>query len=352
MKCNVLIAGGGPAGMATAMVLASCGVECVIVEPTARLQPKAGETVPPNALPLFAKLGIAEMLNATEHLPCYGNRFIWGGAGEKSFFSAVSPNGWHLNRMYFEAQLREHTKNLGVYWLSGWRVVNCTDEREVNLQDKQDDTEIVFCDFLVDATGRAGRIARLLGHQRTRLDQLTGLWCVLDTAEQVKPNYTFIEATPNGWWYAAPLQGKKLSLAFMTDSDLLQMNLLENARNTELIKPLLEKIILGEQLQPAVNPASTSYVNKRYGERWLAVGDAAFAYDPISSYGIVSALESGFLAGHAIADHLAGNADALPAYDFLGAKTFDTYLKMHAHQYAQETRWPNERFWKRRPLTP
>lgn len=348
----VLIAGGGPAGMATAMVLASRGIECMIVEPTAVLQPKAGETVPPNALPLFMKLGIEAMLEATEHLPCYGNRFIWGGAGEKSFFSAVSPNGWHLNRMFFEAQLREHTLGLHVQWLAGWRVVNCKNGWEVTLQDEQENTQLVNCDFLVDATGRACRVARLLGHQRTRLDSLTGLWCVLDTVEQVKPYYTFIEATPTGWWYAAPLQGKKLSLAFMTDSDLTDMNYLESARNTELIKPLLEKIIFGEQVQPAINPASTSYVNKRYGERWLAVGDAAYAYDPISSYGIVSALESGFLAGHAIADNLAGNADALPAYDFLGAKTFDTYLRMHAHQYAQENRWHNETFWKRRPLTP
>lgn len=340
----VLIAGGGPAGMATAMVLASRGIECVIAEPTTVLQQKAGETIPPNAKPLFAKLGIEALLKAHEHLPCHGNRFIWGGAGERNFFSAISPHGWHLNRMYFEAQLREHSERLRVQWLAGWRVVNCKEINEgweVQLQDEQENTKTLHCNFLVDATGRACRIARLLGHQRTRLDLLTGLWCVLETPEQVKPYYTFIEATPTGWWYAAPLQDKKLSLAFMTDSDLADIDLFKAAQDTGLIKPLLFGC---EQVQPAINPASTSYINKRYGNRWLAVGDAAYAYDPISSYGIVSALESGFLAGHAIAD----GQRALPAYDLLGATTFKTYLRMHAHQYAQENRWPGEAFWERR----
>jgi flavin-dependent dehydrogenase len=360
MKKLVVIAGGGPAGMATAIVLANRGIDCMIAEHAAQLLPKAGETIPPNARLLFAKLGIESMLTAPEHLPCHGNRFVWGRAGEKSFFSALSAHGWHLNRMYFEAQLRQHTQSLKVQWLADWRVINCkrsNEDWEITLHDDAENEQQLHCNFLVDATGRACRIARMFGYQRTRLDALTGLWCVVDTIEQVKPYYTFIEATPAGWWYAAPLQDKKLSLAFMTDSDLLDAGMqsmesfLQAAGSNALIKPLLEKIIFSEQVQPAVNPASTSYVNTRYSDGWLAVGDAAYAYDPISSYGMVSALESGYHAGHSIAEYIAGNADALPAYDYLGATTFNTYLRMHAHQYQQEHRWPNETFWKRRPLT-
>jgi len=326
MKCNVLIAGGGPAGMATAIVLRSRGIACTIVEPVAVVQPKAGETLPPNAKPLFAKLGIEALLQSDAHLPCYGNKFIWGEPGEKDFFGGIHGHGWHLNRMQFEMQLREHVQSIGVKWRDGlWQM----------------DADH---DFFVDATGRACRVARSFGVQRKRLDMLTGYWRVVETAEQVKPFYTYIEATSNGWWYAAPLQGKKLSLAFMTDSDLGY-----SESNLSLIGPLLEKANLN--VPPAISPASTSCLTVRFGKNWLAVGDAAYAYDPISSYGIISSLESGFFASHAIADHYEGNADALPSYDYLISTSFSNYLAMHTHQYSQETRWPNEPFWQRRPLT-
>ena len=318
--------------MATAIVLRSRGIHCMIAEPVDVLLPKAGETIPPNAKALFTKLGIGSLLDSPAHLPCFGNKFIWGKAGEKDFFSGIHGHGWHLNRTHFEAQLRAHVQSIGVKWVTA----RVTGDMSGN--------------FLVDATGRASRVARSLGVQRTRLDMLTGFWCVLDTAEQVKPFYTYIEAVNNGWWYAAPLQGNKLSLAFMTDSDLPEMRDMEAARSLSLIGPLLEKINLN--VQPAINPASTSYLNTRFGKNWLAVGDAAYAYDPISSYGIVSSLESGFFAGHAIADHYAGNADALPAYDYLISTSFTNYLKMHSHQYLQETRWKHEPFWKRRPIHP
>lgn len=330
MKCKVLIAGGGPAGMATAIVLRSRGIDCTIAEQVAVPPIKAGETIPPNAKALFAKLGIDALLNDAAHLPCYGNKFIWGEAGAKDFFSSVHGHGWHLNRMQFELQLRDHVQRIGVNWIDdSWQANN-------------------NYDFIVDATGRASRVARSFGIQRKRLDMLTGYWCVLQTAEQVKPFYTYIEATSNGWWYAAPLQDKKLSLAFMTDSDLSHAGYFETARTLSLIGPLLEKA--GVHGEPVVNPASTSYLTARFGPNWLAVGDAAYAYDPISSYGIASALENGFFAGHAIADHYEGNANALPSYDYLISTSFSNYLNMHAQQYLQETRWRNEPFWQRRPL--
>jgi flavin-dependent dehydrogenase len=352
----VLIAGGGPAGMATAIVLISRGLSCMIVEPDVEQEPKAGETVPPGARQLFANLGIEGILRSEKHLPCYGNKFLWGSQGEKDFFRGINGHGWHLNRMHFERQLRTHVQDIGVSWLMGYRVQHCkqTDEGwRVILYDKNHAVRELRCNFLVDATGRASRIARALGIQRTRLDKLTGLWSVLETVDQVKPFYTFIQAVRDGWWYAAPLQDKKVSVAFMTDTDLLNRSMLsgecylEAARKMSLINPLVKKVA-GAQLHPALRPASTSFLNIRFGQNWLAAGDAAYAYDPISSYGIVSSLENGFFAGHSIADNHAGKADALRAYDFLISTSFSNYLKMHKHQYLQETCWSNEPFWQRR----
>ena len=61
---------------------------------------------------------------------------------------------------------------------------------------------------------------------------------------------------------------------------------------------------------PRVLPAETSRLDRIAGPGWLALGDAAAAYDPLSSYGIGSAMGSGFYAGQAIADSLAGRDPA------------------------------------------
>jgi hypothetical protein len=141
---------------------------------------------------------------------------------------------------------------------------------------------------------------------------------------------------------------------FMTDTDLLPPalmdigNYLQALQGTSMINGILAATNITATTPPITLTASTSYLTQRHGESWLAVGDAAFAYDPLSSYGITSALESGYYAGHAIADTLVGTEDALTAYDYLLCEAFTAYKEMHTHQYQLEKRWPEEEFWKRR----
>lgn len=76
----------------------------------------------------------------------------------------------------------------------------------------------------------------------------------------------------------------------------------------------------------------------------MAVGNAAFAYDPISSYGIASALGGCFYAGNAIADHFLGKQEALLVYSFIHEKNYKLYLEMLGNQYQLEQRWSNNLF--------
>lgn len=88
-----------------------------------------------------------------------------------------------------------------------------------------------------------------------------------------------------------------------------------------------------------------------YGGRgWIAAGDAALAFDPLSSQGILTALHSGARAGLAAALCLAGAPPrpVLAAYtDFLDGVAA-AYVRHHAEAYAAETRWPELPFWQRR----
>ncbi|MEH2316508.1 NAD(P)/FAD-dependent oxidoreductase [Nostoc sp.] len=85
------------------------------------------------------------------------------------------------------------------------------------------------------------------------------------------------------------------------------------------------------------------------GDNWLAVGDAASAYDPLSSQGITKALRLGIFAGYAIGERLNKEETAgLSKYASLVRREFEYYRQIHRQYSAEEQRWKQNRFWHRR----
>ena len=98
----------------------------------------------------------------------------------------------------------------------------------------------------------------------------------------------------------------------------------------------------------SVQPAESSRLDRIVGDGWIALGDAAAAYDPLSSHGVVAAMGSGFYGGHAIADLLAGREEAGDAYLDVMQRTYGGYLDLLRERYAAERRFPGSPFWRRR----
>jgi flavin-dependent dehydrogenase len=82
------------------------------------------------------------------------------------------------------------------------------------------------------------------------------------------------------------------------------------------------------------------------------VGDAAASFDPLSSQGIVRALESGRRAAAAIHDHFAGDRSALQRCTLALHEQFERYLDARLEYYRREPRWPHAVFWRRRQRRP
>jgi flavin-dependent dehydrogenase len=97
-----------------------------------------------------------------------------------------------------------------------------------------------------------------------------------------------------------------------------------------------------------VRPAPSFRLDRAAGPNWFAVGDAASAYDPISSQGIYKALSDGIRAGDSIAASLASGRDLSETYDSSIRLEFETYLTNRNFFYGLEQRWPKSHFWKRR----
>jgi flavin-dependent dehydrogenase len=91
--------------------------------------------------------------------------------------------------------------------------------------------------------------------------------------------------------------------------------------------------------------AHSSRLERAAGDGWCAVGDAYATHDPLSSGGILAALESGRQAVEAIASCEGGGMER---YHELSADGYARYLAQWLSYYTMESRWPEATFWKRR----
>jgi flavin-dependent dehydrogenase len=346
---NVVVVGGGPAGAVAAFVLARRGFSVRVLESRAEPERKVGECLPPNLTPLLRHLGLEDLLRQDGHLRSLGNRFIWGSPqpGERPFLAGTQGDGWHVDRRLFETRLAERAQAAGAEWRWGSRLTHC--ERIGNHWRLEIQDEILEADFVADATGRIAHLARRLGAKRVRYDRLVGAAALLRSPTPDIDTYTLVEAVPEGWWYSALLADGRLAVAFMTDGDLLDRDTWRSTlARTEATRARVEDHGYVLEESPRILPAETSRLDAIAGDGWLALGDAAAAYDPLSSHGIGSAMGSGFYGGNAIADLLTGQAEAEAAYLDVMQNAYGACLDLQKKHYAQEGRWPEAPFWARR----
>ena len=282
----------------------------------------------------------------------------WIGENLLCDFAAFHPSGWHLDRARFDLLLAQAVENASVQVFRGAQLVSIQERRgsgwriEIGADGKQ------LCwaaRFLVDATGRASTIARKRGATRVSYDHLIGAVAFFrpDSRAPAADHATLVEAVEDGWWYSAPLPNGQVVAAFMTDADIYAQAskkprycLNEQLQRTEHTKVRLCAWI--PTSVPQVVSANSSHLDKVACKSWLAAGDAAMAFDPLSSQGIYKALETGLQAAKAIRDGLSGDAEPLREYGIKLQKDFGRYLALRGYYYTRERRWPDSLFWKRR----
>jgi flavin-dependent dehydrogenase len=357
----VVIAGGGPAGAATAIALSGMGYRSVIVDPGMPVAVKAGESLPPNILPLLQQLDIQHLLQDAAHQTNLGNTVVWGSDDiqDRVFLAEPWGNGWHLNRLVFEQQLKAEAEHRGAVCMDGSIVTGVEGKQgamRVSVREGigRAEQQLDAC-FVVDASGRQSGVLRSLGVGRHRLDDITAVCAFVTAPGHRLQSTTFVEAVQDGWWYAAPLGGDRVVVNLMTDIGLRPKA--GEGKSDMLLRRLKQTLYLHEWLgnaagigfeQVFAKPAGTACADRISGDGWLAVGDAACTYDPLSSYGITSAIGGGIYAAYAISDALSGNSHALDAYNHVQQQTFNNCIAMLAHQYRQESRFSEKVFWQRR----
>ncbi len=339
---SVAVIGGGPAGAATALSLRKLAPAWPVTLLHTPLNGgwRPGETLAPGCRALLESLALWQPFLAENFLEAPGTRAAWGGPEvyENEFlFSARGP-GWHLDRPRFDRMLIECARAAGVETIAeSWRT-------------PAGEKAVARADFVVDATGRPASFATSRGARRVADDALIGVCSVLTYPHGDAPQdrSTLIEAGEHGWWYSAIVPGGRVVAAWMSDADLVRA---QAPWSANLAAAPLTRARIGDavpQLAPAVFSARSQRLLPCAAPGWLAVGDAAAAFDPLSSQGIVRALRLGKIASFTVYDFLRGRAGALEKYRHYIAAEYEHYGESKARFYRLEARWPAAPFWARR----
>ena len=120
------------------------------------------------------------------------------------------------------------------------------------------------------------------------------------------------------------------------------------AGETRFLRRWLESASFDLVAPPLLASAATTWLAPAAGPGWAAAGDAACAFDPLSSHGMATALWTGRRAALALSGPGTDAPQALAAYAGEMAGAVTDFLLQRERVYGAERRWREAPFWKRR----
>jgi flavin-dependent dehydrogenase len=299
-----------------------------------------------------------------DSLPSYGVQSIWGAPLPFDHDFIVEPGGErrHVNRLTFDGQLLAAAQQAGAHLEMVRRVQWAAGEAgwQMALLGATGAQCQVAGAWVVDCTGRAARFARSQGASRVTADRLVACSVRLAVPERDRLHLrTRLEAVADGWWYLAPAPPDEAALTFLTDGDLPAARV---ARSPAGLAQLLAHTRamqgwVAELGSPLCGPvqcvaAGSAWLCNAAGPGWLATGDAALAFDPLAGVGVLSALQTGVAAGHALLQVGVERTAAFIRYQVGLTRRVKTYRDTLRQVYCAEPRWLDSPFWQRRSWSP
>ena len=376
---DVVIIGAGPAGSATAITLASLSQRVLLVDEQVVAKHKFGESLPPVSVDIVSHF-LSE-LNSSDNktIGVYktaGNISMWSSEhlDHADFFFTANGFGLCIDRFAFDEALRLRALESGASLQMGFRLKSCTRSSDLIFN-----WDIVLSTslkvehhrarYVVDCSGRNAALARMLDIPIIdNEDKLFAYAQWFHANAEDDDRFTHIEAVASGWWYTNRVpttdrnENRRL-VVFYSDRDLPEGKKAGGAtgfdellEGTKLIAPLLKAGAYRGSGAIRGAPSNSQRLQEFCGDAWMAVGDAAQAYDPLSSQGIDKALrtgnDAGYLIHYALKDEVNNSLKVenryIQRYSEKQQQLWSAYLSQKDYYYSIQTRWAEQPFWQRR----
>ncbi len=328
---DLIVIGGGPAGAATAIQASRGGASVAIFEKASSGRDKVcGDGLTPRAIGALQKLQIdlegIHKINGLRMIAGKTRRELeWPSGGSFPSYGAV----W--TRRELDSHLLETASQSGATIFYETEVVPVFEgERVIGVTSG---TETWDTDLVVAASGAPGKVARMLGTER-KSDEPYGI-AIRTYVESPRHADHYLEAslamrdstgTPiPGYGWMFPTGNGTVNLGVGALSTMKGFKKLNLNTLCDLYRDLIaDEWEVGPYLEKPRAWRLPMTSQKRHGNGWAAVGDAAGLINPMNGEGIDYSLESGML----ISDLFLDNPLTAPEkYDAIIGERFDGFLR-------------------------
>ena len=345
--CDVIVAGGGPAGSAASAWLARQGRSVKLFERDSFPRFHIGESLLASVNDALVAIGADDLVRRASFPEKWGATFMLadGRAERYADFGIApgvrTPQTWQVPRADFDHLLLRHAASTGVDVHERHRIVDVAFDADgvtaaVTATEGDRHSVPVRARAIIDASGRGGLLSRKFG---LRIDEprlaniavFSHYSGVPRQAGRRSGDIRIVSRGDLGWFWLIPISGDVMSVGVVLPRDTFQAKAVPD--HESLLErvvaetPVVAALLSGARREwPVRVEKDFSFSSRAYaGDRWLLAGDAGSFLDPVFSTGVAIALESGVEAAQAVAAGLAAGD--------LSARRFEWFARRQRLRY-------------------